>query len=197
MNTVTIFANRITNLRKENKYTQQVVAQYIGVSRQAYALYEKAETFPNSDTLVLIAALYYVSVDYLLGRTEVRIDDSSIMLVSQMTGLTEDSIEELFYIKTKISKYKNLDSLEAILFQKVISSIITSDDIMKFVNSLTFIKHYEQELENHRNNFGEDNPSYRELDECLEVSKFRTSKISQRIIDELLDKVFNNHESEE
>lgn len=64
------FAKRLKELRLENNYTQTNVALKIGIRQQSYARYESGSGEPNLETLVAIAKLFNVSVDYLLGITE-------------------------------------------------------------------------------------------------------------------------------
>lgn len=59
----------LKNARKKMKLTQQDVADYIGVNRVTYARYEAGEYEPTFDTLLKLASLFNVSIDYLLGRT--------------------------------------------------------------------------------------------------------------------------------
>ncbi|WLR52430.1 helix-turn-helix transcriptional regulator [Bacillus tianshenii] len=65
-----MLAQRLVNLRNKHKYTQQKMAEYLGVTRPAYTAYERGSRKPDYDTLQKIADLYDVSVDYLLGRTD-------------------------------------------------------------------------------------------------------------------------------
>lgn len=54
-------------LRVFNNLTQQEVAQALGIHRSSYACYELARTRPEYETLIQLAALYDVSIEYLLG----------------------------------------------------------------------------------------------------------------------------------
>ena len=55
-------------LREQLYVTQKAVADYIGLSRQAYAHYEFGDRYPDLKTLCKLADFFGVSVDYLLGR---------------------------------------------------------------------------------------------------------------------------------
>lgn len=60
-------------LKKERtvrKLSQESVASFLGITQQAYANYERGARKPDPDTLVKLADLFNVSVDYLLGRDE-------------------------------------------------------------------------------------------------------------------------------
>lgn len=62
-------ANRLVNLRKEKGFSQEQLAERIGVSRQAVSKWERSEASPDTDNLIMLARLYEVSLDELL-RTE-------------------------------------------------------------------------------------------------------------------------------
>lgn len=62
-------ANRLVNLRKEKGFSQEQLAEKIGVSRQAVSKWERSEASPDTDNLIMLARLYEVSLDELL-RTE-------------------------------------------------------------------------------------------------------------------------------
>lgn len=59
-------ANRLMNLRKENGYSQEELAEKIGISRQAVSKWERAESAPDTDNLIALSRLYHVSLDELL-----------------------------------------------------------------------------------------------------------------------------------
>ncbi len=57
----------LMNLRKIHKYSQEFVAEKIGVSRQAVAKWETGETTPDIINCKLLADLYQVSLDDLVN----------------------------------------------------------------------------------------------------------------------------------
>lgn len=62
----------IRNLREDNDWTQQYVADFLGVNRRTYSAYETGTNSMTPETLVRLAELYNTSVDYLLGLTKER-----------------------------------------------------------------------------------------------------------------------------
>ena len=66
-----VFAERLTELRKQYKYTQRQMADILGISQPSYIRYENDTSEPTQENLVKIADAYDVSVDYLLGRSDV------------------------------------------------------------------------------------------------------------------------------
>lgn len=63
-------AERIVELRKLHKCTQETFAKKIGVTRSALSQYELGTRNPDYDTIERIADICSVSIDYLMGRTD-------------------------------------------------------------------------------------------------------------------------------
>lgn len=61
---------RLRELRLENGLRQKDVAEKIGVCTASYGFYENWINKPDPETLVKLANLYNVSIDYLLGLTD-------------------------------------------------------------------------------------------------------------------------------
>lgn len=62
----------LSKLRKTKSCTQLQLAEYLGISRQAYANYESGKREPDYATLSKLADYFCVSTDYLLGRDDDR-----------------------------------------------------------------------------------------------------------------------------
>ena len=63
-----ILGNNIMILRKENGMTQEQLATALGISFQAVSKWETGNSCPDISTLPLLADLFSVSVDQLIGR---------------------------------------------------------------------------------------------------------------------------------
>jgi len=66
MDTKSIIANNIIELRKSKKWTQIELAEKLNYSDKAVSKWERAESLPDVTVLQQIASLFSVSVDYLL-----------------------------------------------------------------------------------------------------------------------------------
>ena len=62
----------IRSLRIDKGLTQKQVAEVLGISQNTYSQYEIGVLNYPVDALMKLADLYGVSVDYLLGRTNVK-----------------------------------------------------------------------------------------------------------------------------
>lgn len=61
-----IMAEKITMLRKRNGWSQEELAEKLGVSRQAVSKWESGASLPDLDRMVKMSQLFCVSTDYLL-----------------------------------------------------------------------------------------------------------------------------------
>lgn len=64
--------NRLRNLRLEKNESLEVVAKYLNVTIQTVSNYETGKREMNPDTLLKLSNYYNVSIDYLLGKSDIR-----------------------------------------------------------------------------------------------------------------------------
>ena len=62
---------RIRDLREDKDLTQLQVAQVLGMSQTGYSKYETGENDIPTAILIKMSAFYDVSIDYILGQTDV------------------------------------------------------------------------------------------------------------------------------
>lgn len=82
----------LRNLRKSYNYSQEFVASYLDISRQAYSHYETGRVIPPFDNCCKLAMLYNISPNNILNFT-IRKDlaDNQDMMYSTQNGLDEIS----------------------------------------------------------------------------------------------------------
>lgn len=110
------FARRLKKCREQKKrengsWTQQYVAEKIGMARTTYTAYENGTKMPPPDTINNIAILLDVSNDYLMGRTNIPGSYDHLIalstkqfsflpvvanIASESTHFTQDEIIEYF-----------------------------------------------------------------------------------------------------
>ncbi|MDK2830118.1 MAG: hypothetical protein PWP67_2952 [Clostridium butyricum] len=66
------FKDRLKELRKEFKKDRYEIANFLNVSYSTIAKYESGVRSPDKETLDKLASYFNVSVDYLLGRSDIR-----------------------------------------------------------------------------------------------------------------------------
>lgn len=113
--------NRLRELRKATKMTQQEIADKIGITVKTYRSWEICEDIKeigirNISDLINLAKLYGVSTDYLLNNSDFKVPEHDF--ISNVTGLSDESIfmlKEWNKKKNDLFIQKDLDTLNFIL----------------------------------------------------------------------------------
>ena len=105
---------KIARQRRELNYTQEQLADILGVSRQSISKWESDIAYPETDKLIELGKLFDCSVDYLL-KEEITEKDGV-----QTSGFTE-KVEE---IKRKVMTGKSKEKAKKIL--KIIGIILAA-----------------------------------------------------------------------
>lgn len=87
------FLERLKIRRKKIKLTQAQIAEKLDISQQAYASWERRVKKPTQENLVKIAQVLDVTVDYLVGNSEERLDNIELLFRMNSKGLTEEEKE--------------------------------------------------------------------------------------------------------
>ncbi len=66
-----MFQEKLLELRKTSHLTQREMAEKLDITQPSYIRYENGTSQPTLETLVKIADIFDVSVDYLLGRADI------------------------------------------------------------------------------------------------------------------------------
>ena len=105
-----VVANRLKELRQSHHYSHERLIKLlhdiygIDVSRNSLLNYEQSDPDQpkfgsclkmNATTLLCLADLYGVPVDYLLGRSEITTDSEDVHIVMEYTGLSQRSAETI------------------------------------------------------------------------------------------------------
>lgn len=78
------FGTKLKALRKEQKLTQQQLAERIGVAKSVVSYYESGDRYPSYDVLVRIARIFHTTTDFLLDLSKDSVID--------VTGLSAEDI---------------------------------------------------------------------------------------------------------
>jgi Predicted transcriptional regulators len=93
------FYNRIKELRIEKKITQEDLAKILSFGRTAISNYESGRSEPSYNTVSKLAEFFDVSIDYLLGKTDIRnaytklptLNEESLKLIDSTKDLSPES----------------------------------------------------------------------------------------------------------
>ena len=64
--------SRLRDLREDQDLSQSALTKYLNCSQACYSYYELGRRDIPTESLVKLADFYQTSVDYLLGRTDIR-----------------------------------------------------------------------------------------------------------------------------
>ncbi|PET77569.1 hypothetical protein CN514_00805 [Bacillus sp. AFS001701] len=98
-----MIGNRLKELRLNHKYTQQEVADNIGISRSTYAGYE-GKNIPDVTSLIKLAGLYSVSTDSILFNLSINFD-MPIEFKEILSELTNENREKFWIHLLEYAKY--------------------------------------------------------------------------------------------
>jgi transcriptional regulator with XRE-family HTH domain len=91
-----ILSKRLSELRKKNHLKQDDVANILGVVRSTYGNYEQGTREMDLAAILKLADYYKVSLDYLLGRTDLPFHQESY------------SPDEIEFMEKALSLYKEM-----------------------------------------------------------------------------------------
>lgn len=92
-----MLGKRLKSLRTEKQLKQIDLANMLGVDRTTYTQYETEKSEPDLKTISKLADFFNVSVDYLLGRTNIRNINEAIteMYKRECAKWTEEELKEI------------------------------------------------------------------------------------------------------
>lgn len=95
--------NRLKTLRKQNNLTQAEVAARLGVTPALVSSYENAERYPSLEKLVMLADIYHVTTDFILGRSY----NPNNRVVIDVTELSEEQRGIIQNLVKDMQNYSN------------------------------------------------------------------------------------------
>jgi transcriptional regulator with XRE-family HTH domain len=112
---------KIKKLRFEKKWSQDKLAEKVGVGRQYISRYETGKILPNAENLQKVAEVFGVSIDYLLNSNEAQ------NLAS--VGIKDKTLLNLFAEVEKMNENDQLtirNLLEAMVMKNKLQDLMSS-----------------------------------------------------------------------
>lgn len=100
-----MIGNRIKQLREEKGLKQDELARQLSISPSAIGMYETNKREPNNDLTIRIANFFNVSVDYLLGLTNIREPIEGLKL----DGFDDNYKRNIYGLYEYIQEHKKID----------------------------------------------------------------------------------------
>ena len=110
------FAQRVKQLRKNKHLTGEQLGNILGITKTGISYWENGRSVPDNEMLLKLADFFDVSIDYLLGKTDIetKIDKSTYY------GDYDEVVEYLKDNPEHLDVYKRIlnDDHFALLFDK-------------------------------------------------------------------------------
>lgn len=92
------FGKRLNEVRKSQKMSQDDLAKLVGAHGAVIGRYEREEVKPSIEMATQIAQALKVSLDYLVGSTDILLDAAIIDRVTEVQTLTHEDQQSLFAV---------------------------------------------------------------------------------------------------
>lgn len=92
------FGERVASLRKKKKLSQGELGKLVGIDGDALGRYERDEVKPSIEMANKIAHALEVSLDYLVGNTELELDKATLKRIQQISKLSEEDKEKVYFL---------------------------------------------------------------------------------------------------
>jgi len=96
------FGKRLLEVRKDKKMSQDDLAKKLDVHGAVIGRYERDEVKPSIDVAAKIAQELGVSLDYLVGNSDLLLDADVIKKIQEIQRLPEKDRDHLFYVVDNI-----------------------------------------------------------------------------------------------
>lgn len=125
----------LNELFLEGKYKSgNQLAKDLGLTPQSVNQYRNGEAVPRIETLLDMANYFGVSVDYLLGRTEIKSPSADVQTAVKITGLSEEAVNILDFWTRPQNGTMEFTWLKE--FPKFLSYLIENENALNLIDSL-------------------------------------------------------------
>lgn len=151
------FDENLRNLRRENNYSQEYLAEKMSVSRQTISKWENGTAMPDLKKLTELANIFEVSMDTLLGN-EYGLGESA----NDAQGIDNDTVDNIIAFieadhKAILSKWKRILVFTIIII--LIIAVIVTSSIVSNLNYRIDDLQNQINISNNNQHFYSDEPS--------------------------------------
>ncbi|WP_301040517.1 MULTISPECIES: helix-turn-helix domain-containing protein [Muribaculaceae] len=107
-----IIARNIKKLRETARYTQDEVAQALGVTRSAYSNYESGDREVPYDVIEKASDFFGCDMAVLFEENE-NVDAMILVSAFRLDGMTDDDAAEIIRFKDIVKSYLKMEAIEA------------------------------------------------------------------------------------
>ena len=107
-----IIARNIKKLRETARYTQDEVAQALGVTRSAYSNYESGDREVPYDVIEKASDFFGCDIAVLFEENE-NVDAMILASAFRLDGMTADDAAEIMHFKDIVKSFLKMEAIEA------------------------------------------------------------------------------------
>ena len=124
------FGDKLIELRKKNGYSQEELAEKLGVSRQSVSKWESNNTYPETDKIIQIANLFDCSMDDLINDKVTNVESTLRKNKSNVKNIWNSFLSFITGTVDMFSKMKFIEGLKCIIVMLLIGFILNIMGIM-------------------------------------------------------------------
>lgn len=104
---MSIISKKIKLLREEASLTQAQLAEKLGIATSSISQYESGDRIPSDDVKIKMAKFFDVSLDFLMGYSDIRNPYVFFTLSEYFNSLTEKEINEVIKFIMFIKQFRD------------------------------------------------------------------------------------------
>lgn len=89
---------QITALRKKKGISQADLGKRVETSGDIIGRYERDEVKPSIEVVIRMADTLEVSLDFLVGKTDLELDNSTLNRIREVTALPDEDRKQVFMV---------------------------------------------------------------------------------------------------
>lgn len=105
------FGKRLTEVRKNKKMSQDEVGKLVNVHGAVIGRYERDEVKPSIEMATQLAEALEVSLDYLVGSTDILLEKNIVSKILDIQKLKENDKQHVFALLDAFIKQTKLQSI--------------------------------------------------------------------------------------
>ena len=105
------FGSRLLQARKNKGLSQEDLASQLGTKGPAIGKYERDEMKPSIDVAAKIASILDVSLDWLVGHTDMELDSKMLERIQEVTQMKDKDREHVFAMLDAFIKQTKLQNV--------------------------------------------------------------------------------------
>ena len=98
-----VLSDKLVRMRKKNGWSQEELAEKVGVSRQAVSKWESAQSVPEIEKILLLSEMFGVTTDYLLKEYIENEEPADSVILKKAKRVTAADAEEYIGYRKKAS----------------------------------------------------------------------------------------------